>query len=582
MRSILVLLFVGLCNLEAVQAGEIRASFAMDADPEFHVPEPVKFVTPVFKPLWLQALARPEADLQRMTAETIAQAHEFGFEGMAEARPRLLEILSAEKSHPTARFAAARALIALDTRDAAPALFDASQLHGADLRQLIEPQLAIWKFQPLAAVWRARLTAGNVRYRELLLAIEGSATLGDQDAVPLLLKVMHDSRRSPAARLAAARAAGTLRDSGLEGDAAQLVANSNAPVLNRLCAGLLFARHNSEAARLALIKWAVDSEPGVAAQALSRLHAIDPDLVLPLADQAMQNADPKVRQLGADAYITRPNSERVVKLVRMLDDLHPDVRRRVCEALFTLSKSPEFNLVMRPPSMELLAGESWRGQEQAALLLGSLDHKAAAPRLVQLLESPRDEVLTTAAWGLRKLAVPETLPAILDKAQRQTAVREAQPVQSSALDAQVVHLFEAMGLMKYSPAEPLLRKHIPKNFGFGDYSRGAAIWSLGHLYADRPDETLVKLLVERMSDIRSIPPEMQHVQIMCAVSLGRMQAKSEIKSIRNLMGSGLSSAQPTLALRWAYMRLTGETLPPVTPARFSKSSWFLTPLDVEP
>ncbi|MDB5391963.1 MAG: phycocyanobilin lyase [Planctomycetaceae bacterium] len=582
MRLIPVLLLICLLQPITARAEEIRASFAMDEDPQFLVETRVKFFSPAYRPLWLEALARSEADLQRQAAETIAQAHEFGFPGMAEARPRLLEILTAEKSHPTARFAAARALIALDARDSVQTLFETSQKYGADLRQLLEPKLGVWKYPPLGEVWRSRLSSQNVRLRELMLAIEGVTQMEDGDAVPSLLKIVHDAYGSPAVRLAAARAAGNLRESGLESDADQLIGVADVPILNRLCAGLLFARHSSAASNATLQKLAQDREPSVVAMALTRLLKIDPELVVLLADVAMQNPDPKVRQLGSEAYIARPNPDRVVSLVRLLDDVHPQVRGAVRDALFVLSKRPEFDSVLRPACMKVLAGESWRGQEQATLLLARLDHKAAAPRLVQLLESPRDEVLMTAAWGLQKLAVPETLPAILDKAQRQTAIREATPVQPISLDYQVVYLFETMGLMKYAPAEPLLRKHVPKNFGYGEYSRGAAIWALGYLYLDHPDEGLAKSLAERMADTQSIPPETVHVQIMSAVAIGRMQAKSQTPAVKTLLGAGQGFSHVNQALRWTYIRLTGESLPAILPTRYSKSAWFLVPLDEQP
>lgn len=573
------LCWILICGIQAgvVSAGEIRATFAMDADPVLQAPEPVKYFPGSYKPLWLQALARPEADLQRLSAETIAQAHEFGYPGMTESRARLTEILSAQATHPTARFAAARALMVLDSRDAAPALFAVAQRSGADLRRLIEPVLGEWKFQPIAEVWRARLTASDVRHRDLMLAIDGAAQLADSAAVPLLLQIVHDQHRPPDARLGAARAAGKIRDAGMEPEAARLTAGSGAPLLQRLCAVHLLASHSSEASRTALLQLAVDREPTISAVALKRLLELNPDLVVPLAADAMQSSDPIVRQRGSEAYIARPNPERVVSLVRLLDDPHPTVRGSVREALYVLIKTPEFDVVLRPAIMEMLSADGWRGQEQAALLLGTLDHEAAAPRLVQLLESPRDEVLTTAAWALQKLAIPETLPAIFDKAQRQTALRQSGDLQPTSLDTQVVYLFETMGMMNYQPAEPLFRKHVPKSFGYGQFSRGAAIWSLGHLYAGRPDEALAKQLAERMADVASVPPEMIHVQAMSAVALGRMGTKAHVPTMRSLLTP--APTHPSMAIRWAIMKITGETLPELEPFRYSKSAWFLTPLD---
>lgn len=579
MRLVFGLLLICLMSTGVARADEIRATFAMDSDPNIPIPDPVKFFSKAYLPLWLQALARPEADLQRQAAETFAQAHEFGFPGMTDARPRLLEILTAEKTHPTARFAAARALIVMDSRDAAPALLKVSQQYGADLRQLVEPALGKWKFQEMRDVWRTRLTASDVRHRELLLAIEGTEQADDQQSAPLLLKIVHDAFRSPVARLAAARAAGKLRDSGLESDAVKLTEGQNASLVNRVCAILLFIRHSSEPSRTALQKWATDPEPAVAGAALERLLQIDPELVIPLAEGAIKSLDPKVRQRGSEAYVARPNPQRLIALAHMLDDVHPTVRGTVRDALFMLSKTPEWDAVIRPAATDVLGAESWRGQEQAILLLASMDHKAAAPRFLQLLESPRDEVLVTAAWGLRKLAIPETLPAIFAKAERQTAIREKDPGQRNSLDHQVVHLFEALGLMHYSPAEPLLRKHIPKSFGYGQYSRAAAVWAMGHLYADKPDEALAAQLAERMKDTTAIPPEMLNVQMMSIIAIGRMGAKSQAGEMKTLMESGTSPTQPNLSMRWAYVRLTGEKLPDIKPSGYSKTTWFLMPLD---
>lgn len=563
---------------EIAHGDEIRASFAMDSDPPRVSPPKIRVYQGNYRPLWTQALARPENDMQRVTAETIARAHLFGYPGMTEFRPRLLEIMTAEQTHPVTRFAAARALLALDTREAAPTLFKVSQQYSADLRQLIEPTLGDWKYQPLAEVWRARLNSPETRHRDLVLAIDGAVRLGDVEAVPLLLKMVHDPLRITAVRLEAAESSGQLRDSGLEPDVAKLLAGRDVPQINRLCAVRLLAKHSSETAREALLKLAVDTEPSVAAAALGKLFSLNPDFVVPLAEGAMQNADPIVRLRGSEAYAARPNPARAVFLVRLLDDPHPQVRGSVREAIYVLTKTPELDAVLRPAIMAMLAADGWRGQEQAALLLGELDHEPATKRLIQLLEAKRGEVMTTAAWALRKLAVPDTLPAILDKAQRQTTERKKVKSTDNDLDAQVVHLFECMGLMKYKPAEPLLREHVPKSFDYGQYSRGAAIWALGYLHEDKADEELVKQFVERMLD-RSIPAEMSIVHVMCTISLGRMRAKSQEGLIRGMMPTPTAPDEMNIIRRWVLNRITGETFPDLIPDKYSRGGFFLTPLD---
>src|SRR5262245_64744160 len=67
---------------------------AVDAGP------PVVKFHPRLKALWLEALARPEADLKRQVAEAIAKAHPLGMPGLNEAVPQLVADLDAANTPP--------------------------------------------------------------------------------------------------------------------------------------------------------------------------------------------------------------------------------------------------------------------------------------------------------------------------------------------------------------------------------------------------------------------------------------------------------------------------------------------------
>src|SRR5690606_10853947 len=101
-----------------------------------------------------------------------------------------------------------------------------------------------------------------------------------------------------------------------------------------------------------------------------------------------------------------PAIRYVDPLSQLLADPHPEVRQFVCECLFEWCdiSDPGMNEAIRDAAMNVLEGDRWQGQEQAALLLGALEHEPAADRLIELLESPREEVRVPAAWGLRKVA----------------------------------------------------------------------------------------------------------------------------------------------------------------------------------
>jgi HEAT repeat protein len=580
MSAIWLLLACTLADAPAAPAGlaPITADYAMDSDPVLPAQKINKAYSAKYLPLWLQALDRPEADFQRLAAETVAQAHIEGMPKMIAAKPALVRIVSAKETHPAARFAAARALIALEARDAAPPLFQVAQENGANLRQLIEPALALWKYEPAYDAWRKRLTSAEVNHRDLMLAVRCLGDAGDQTAMPQLLAIMGAAQRLDAERLAAARAAGQLQGAELESNAGKL-ARANAPIIDRLCAASLLERHASEPAKTLLLALAADPEPSVATAALRRLNAIDTSLVLPLVEKALQSPDSGVRRLGAAAYAVHPTLERIKVLGKHLDDPHPQVRRMVREEFRRLAGDSQWDGPIRQSATEALEAESWRGQEQAALLLGALDHKPAAPRLITLLDSPRGEVMIATAWALRKLSLPETLPALFKKASYLTDVRLRQR-NFDELDYQGAHLFEALGRMNYKPAEPLMRRYIPKNYVMGEYSRSAAIWSLGLLHAGKPDEALAAQITGRVTEPAvAMPPEMSRVRLAGTIALGKMKAKSQAKPLRDyLLQAGES--QLYMAIRWSLHEINGEELPPPPPATISKGGWFLGPLDI--
>lgn len=557
---------------------EVRPDFLMDEDPSFQLPEPVKEFTPASIGLWIQALQRPEIDLQRMAAETIALAHAQGIPNLAQTIPALETILAAESSHPVARFAAARALIALESRGSSQKLLDASQQYGADLRRLVEPALARWNIESSKQIWVERLTAINVRPGDLLLAIHSLGETREVSALPKLKSLALNHRHNSDVRVAAASAAGRLADAGLEPDALSLCrSKQSSPIVNRLCAIRLLARHTDDASRQLLIELAVDAEPAIAAAALRRLTEIDPALVLPLAETAMKNADPEVRRQGANAYLVLPNRDRIGPVALLLDDDHPEIRKQVCEGLSQLSSNPDLSDPIRDSAMKILHGDRWQGQEQASLLLGALKYMPASMRMVELLESSRNEVKIASAWGLKMVADPRTIDAIVDKAQRETDARrpDSNPPQ---FDFQVAHLFEACGRMRVKQAIPLLKRHIPKDLVLGERARGAAIWALGWIHEGTPDKSVCDGLLGRIQDDSLLPPESFLVKRQCAISLARMKDVAHGAAVRKYLGNVTPNTLLGVTLRWAVKELTGEEMPPPIPVILGQGVWFLDPL----
>jgi HEAT repeat protein len=316
----------------------------------------------------------------------------------------------------------------------------------------------------------------------------------------------------------------------------------------------------------------------VAGPALKSLLSIDPALVLPLAATALRSHDHKVRQCGLDAYIALPTLERLPLIADVLDDPHPAVRISARQALHRFSEQEPFEPRVREESLRILARDGWRGQEQAALLLVALDHKPAAPRLVELLESMRPEVMVVSAWGLRRLAVPDTRDAVLDKARRETEYVLSVPQGKfrPGTDHQLGHLCEALAVMGDARAIPLMRQHIPKDIT-REKSRSAAIWGLGVLLEDQPDGALALELVGRIQDVNSSVPELYLVRQMSVLTIGRMNVEPLVPALQMLIGPGVDAVRIDYCAEWAVQRMKGET-PPRNPPRVDvRTGWWIEP-----
>jgi HEAT repeat protein len=579
------LLPLAACLLLSPPAAEEIVDAPMYRDPD--LPEPTVIVDHVdAKALWLKALARPEAEPPCRTAEAVALAQRRGVKGLEVMVTPLRTALDRPDQHPAVRLAAAQALIALEARATAPSLWEQARAGGPELREVVEPALAEWDYRPARAAWLARLRGPGVAQRDLVLAVRVLAAVREEQAAePLRELVLSDGVPGPV-RLEAAGALGTLRREGLEEDAERLAdADPSRGPGTRLAAATLLQRHRGERAVRLLQRLARDDEPTVAARAAARLIALDPKLLLPDLERLLTRPDATVRSLAVEVLRREPTIPRIRSLGDRLDDPHPDVRAQARRALRELARRKEFLESVLRGGTRLLAAESWRGQEQAAALLVQLDHKPASGRLVELLHSPRPEVFVTAAWGLRRLAVPETLPAVVRYLEtglrRQRAAAEFPDAAYDWYDHQLSQLNQFVGIQKYGPADAILRGFVPRMArGMSPECRAAAIWALGLIHEGKPDPSLVTAVEMRLNDEPPmIPSEDLRVRRMAAITLARLDAKQTLPSLRRSFPAGKPSLDPVNnACGWAIEQLTGERMPAPTPIRKLQSDGFLTPL----
>jgi HEAT repeat protein len=531
-------------------------------------------------PLWVKALDAPEVETRLQAATAIARARRLGFKGFETTIAPLRAALDRADQHPAVRLAIAQALLSLDARDTAPSLWQQAQSGDSDLNDLVEPALARWDYRPARAAWLERLRAAGTSHHYLILAIQGLAAVREEQAADRLRDLALAEQNPGPVRLEAARALALLRKDGLEKDAENLAGNtSSGGLVDRLAAAMLLQQHRSEAAVRLLQALAGDNEPAVVGLAAGRLVQIDPGFAVPLVDRFVASDDAKVRALGVEVLFRQPNEHHVHLLMDRLDDPHSGVRVQARKALHDLAGRKEFRDQVIAEGTRVLAGEDWRGQEQATILLTQLDHKAIGRRLLELLHSTRPEVLVTAAWGLRKLAVRETLPEVVKYIEGELKSSNRTSLPGSIMHHQLSQLNQFLGQEKFSPADALLRRFIPKRTDalVGPESRAAAICALGWIHEGKPDSALVTVLLERINDIRSIPPEAEQVRWMCAIAFGRMKAQSALDDLRTFSGREMSENPVVNACGWAIQQLTGEPLPPPRTIRKVRRDWFFVP-----
>jgi HEAT repeat protein len=595
----LIVLLAGLpVTLSACRAGPLIDS-PMYKSPDLPVPPVVQVFPEKAKDLWLKALERPEVDFRCKAAQTIAEAHRHGMKGLESTIPRLLAALDQPDQDATVRLAAAEALIALEARDTAPSLLKQAQAGGNDLRLLVEPALARWDFKPARAVWLERLREPAATQGSLIVAFQCLAAVREDRAAERLLElVLSDSTAGPV-RLEAARALGAIRREGQERNAARLADARVRGGVNRLVAAALLRHHEGELAVRLLQDLAREREPTVAAIAAARLLEIDPRLALPARDSLLDSRDARLRSFGVEILFRLPTDDHLRLLADSLNDAHPDVRAQARRSLQELAGKKEWREGVIAEGTRILGLERWRGLEQAAILLTELDHKPAVGRLLALLTFPRPEVAITAGWALRRLAVPETLPAITRyvgttrKRTFETATMpEEQTIPFSQLDYQLAQLNQLLGQQKYAPAEPVLREYIPRMIVSGGggsrgptiqvmpEARAAAIWALGLLHEGQPDAELTKAFEARLKDGLSMPPEDARVCLMSAVSLGRMRAKEMLPILQKFYPAGEPTTDPVNnACGWAIAQITGQPMAPAKTVKAMQRNWFLTPIE---
>ncbi len=583
-----LLALVALCTVPTTTVAQSlqTVDLYMYADPVLTGPTTQWQVPNAPVPLWFKALERNDAQLQRVTVDTFALAKKRGMEGLDDVVPKLAELVSNDATDAEVRQAAVRALIEFDARDQSALLAEAASTRGLAVARIVEPALVQWKSPVMQQVWLDRVNQkAGLKPNEgpgdtdaqIIVAIEGLLAVSADEAAEALWELVRRSELKSVIRLAAADTLGKLTSPDLSAHAAELVASQDSDPLAALLALRLLVNQQDASAVATLQTLAKNPISAVQSGALDRLFRIDHQLVLPYCEEAIKSSDVNVRRTVAKTLTKEAKVELIASLAMLLDDVNPKLRRQMAGAMVHLAKRPALKDEVIAQSHAVLSENSWRGCEQATTVLVSLDHKPAGDRLVELLDHPRPEVMSTAAWGLRKLAIPRHLPAMLEQGQQQFEAFNNGSIGDLRKGAvqQLAQLFMAFGQMRYFEADGLLRAYIPKNHSLGEDSRAAAAYALGFLHEGKATGDLTGLMVQRLNDTEADFPESDKVRRNVAIALGRMKSESALPDLRKY---GSYFGEVGLASAWSIHLMTGEPRP--TPGVTSQviDDWFLSPI----
>lgn len=553
---------------------------------DIHPLAPKPFLPPEFKPLWKAALASSDRELRRNAILAIGVAHKGGYLDFADLAEDLKAILNGDDVRAETRIDAARTLVILDARTAAPDLMKQSE-KAPELRQIAERAFADWNDMPARNMWMNRLAEPNgVPPSHLALAIRGLATVGHKEAADPVRKIVLSPGFGSGLRLTAARGLAELQTSGLEETAKQLLSEKSDGLVPALLASTLLQRHSGDATEGLLLQLIEHSSPAVVAKAWERLDALNsdriPDAVLA---GALESRDARVRLLAVQScgHRTHPYVEQ---LAAALDDTHPDVRCLARHALrdqaSRSTKQSDADVVrqIQETALANLFGESWRGIEQGCLLAAELDDKLAVVALVDLVLHPRDEVASASAYAMKELAVAEMLPKLLEQANRIKSLTARGVYKAKRTELVLPHLFEAFAEYKYKPAENLMKSYIAKTDASlqTPQCRSTAIWSLAYLHEGNVDLPLARQFTSRMFDRNPLPGEAHEVFAASAMALGIMKADGSLGDLRKLGEEFGSDDRAGRAAYWSINRVTDEPIPPKRRGTISRGQWFLTPL----
>jgi hypothetical protein len=285
---------------------------------------------------------------------------------------------------------------------------------------------------------------------------------------------------------------------------------------------------------------------------------------------------------AADAMRQFPNPERCEWLSEMTGDVHIEVRNvaRAC-MLEVAEGDPQLHgvVVERAEAALLRETSPWQQLEQSLVLLCQLQQPQVAAAGVPLLQHERAEVAVTAAWAMHLYPDADLLaPAVEFVRSRDAWLNQTGDLQITFdyndVALQIGFLFQFAGVLRDVQLEDIMEQQFSKSAPGGAIKRAAAMWSLGLLHENEPDNPLAEKFESRMLDTEGLNPEVLEVRQASIISVGRMRSTNSRSALmRAFAGDSVETLIPQ-SVRWST-RLIGLPVPDLPPPLVRTASGFL-------
>ncbi len=575
------------------QRNIIKDDWPMFADPVMPEGKKILIVAEKLIPTWLDALASEDDEIRIDAVQTLRLAAQKKLPGLDVAIEPLMAVVADTENSATIRYTSASVLVLLDASQAKEVFLAGIQDGEYEMSIITEPSLVKWKVKEMIDIWRARTDtpkSGTL----LRLAFKGLAALGTDKDRQSIVDFSASAANSNALRIDASQAIALYSETPYLAEAAELVNGSAADLIIAANLASPVASQENQAQALEFQKRLCASSvylaAGIAAEALGQWNQ---PAVIEMADVLETHKNRRARYAYIVALSNQMTVDRLFLLASYLDDPDPEIRVQVRQWLIEFSAEEDLSAGIVKITEDAVNSQSWRVQEQGMHLAVALDQKQVAPVLIKQLGSQRVEVLVTASWALRRLAVPATLPQVLAYCQSRTndLMTENLPRDLEyEINEQFAHLYQMFGQMKYKPATKLLMRFTNKVEQLRFRIRASAGWALGKIWED--DLTgapgLEDLLYTRLTDEAPIPPEDNLVKRMCAIGLARIGSSNQ-KTIDALekyreatTRQGVPSFSPLYTGSvWALTKLTGKNYPEPVTETFNEGPWLIQPFELK-